>query len=450
MSEKKYYQTQTELAVENFGRSKLPRDLIYSLAIVKKACLEAVIESTKDYPQDKGTAILTSLDWIAQGKLDNQFIVPLKQGSAGTSIHMNLCETAASLAEEIYSQQNEGTIKIDPLADINPYQSTNDVFPTAVTLLTYSQLVEIENLVIELQQYLVTQETKYDQVILTGRTELQDALPITLGQVFGSWAGAIQRDRWRLNKLKERIRTISLGGTAIGTCFSAPQNYVFLAEKKLRQHSGLPLCRSQNLPDEISNLDKFSELAGGYQLLSQNLYKISSDLSLYTASFLNEMEHPALQSGSTIMAAKTNPVILEYVRGLSIDVQGECFKIQQYTQNGQLQLNPFLPFITQNFITIHQVLKSMLIAIKEKFFKQLIIHQQNMEKHLANSNAIVNSLLPLLGYHVVKKIYSHIQNKKPVNLAELKKIIRDETDLDLNLLDQYFNPTSLTTYKKGN
>lgn len=444
-----YYGEQTKRAVENFGSSILPVDLIHALALVKKASILAMSECNSNYPGEKADAVLSALTLISEGNYDDQFIVPLKQGSAGTSIHMNLCEVTASVAEEIYRENNNKSVTFDPLEDINLYQSTNDIFPTAVTLMAYIHLAEIENLVIKLQETLVEKENEYAEIIMTGRTEMQDALPVTLGQVFGSWAGAVQRDRWRLNKLKERIRTIPLGGTAIGTCFSAPQQYIFKAEQYLRKLSGLPLCRSQNLPDEISNLDKFAELAGGYHVLSQNLFKIAGDLIIYTSSFLKEIEHPSLQFGSTIMAAKTNPVILEYVRGYCLDIQGECFKIQQYSQNGQLQLNAFLPFIAADLIEIRNALKKILTAFIDRFLMIFKINADVMEENLVNSSAIINSLLPVAGYNKIKSIYATILEKKPKTLAELKKLLINESGLDSNIIEVYLNPINLTTFKEG-
>jgi len=448
MPDKIYYGDQTKKALDNFGHGGLTRDFIKAFAEVKKAVITAIQNLENRFNKDVYDSIIEAADLIISGKFDNQFILPFMQGSGGTSINMNFNEVLANLSSELYKHKTNKNIKIDPIEDINLYQSTNDVFPTAVTVMVYRHLLEIEKLVIGLQESLVKKETEYANILIAGRTEMQDAIPITMGQVFGAWAGSIERDRWRLNKLKERIRTIALGGTAVGTCFFAPKEYVFEAEKVLREITDLPLCRSQNLCDEISNQDKLSELACGYNILAENLFKISGDLLLYTSSFIHEIEQPKLQYGSTIMPAKTNPVILELVRGISIDVQGECGKISIYSQNGQLQLNAYLPFMVNCFINIHSLLKNAIIIFCEKFIENISINLNRIEKNISSSYVLLNILLPVLGYNKIKEIYKVIEKKKPETVAEFKKIIFDETELDEDFIEDYFESTNATSFLK--
>lgn len=439
------YKEQTARALENFGSGKLPRDFICAFGNVKKACFLAAGEYKSKLDEKTSEAVLFALDKIITGSYDDHFILPLKQGGAGTSINMLFNEITASLAREIYSRKYGTSCTIDEIEDINRYQSTNDVFSTAVTILTYRHLTKIEQKIIELQELLITKENEYGSILMTGRTQLQSALPITLGQVFGSWAGMVERDRWRMNKLKERIRTIALGGTALGTSFFAPQRYIFLAEQKLRTLTGLPLTRSQNLPDEIANQDKYAELASGYGIAAGNLFKITGDLLLYTSSAFGELEHPDVQYGSTIMAAKTNPVLLEYVRGLALDIQGECNKIAAYSQNGQLQLNIFLPFITDSFITVKDELIKAIDTLIHKFFASMKINRARIEKNLTDGNTLLNTLIPLLGYNKVKELYL-IKAEKEVNtIEELKQLVREHTDISGEELEYYFDPHNVTT-----
>ena len=320
---KKYYGNETRKAINSFGRGATPRPLIRAYCEVKKAALMAQQDYGQRYPQDYFCIMMSVCDEIIDGMHDEQFPLSLRQGGAGTSLHMNICEVIANMANDRYGE----SFAADPLEDIACYQSTNDTFPAAAVIMLYRFLADIEKKTVALQEYLVRCEKEYEHIVLSARTELQDALPIKLGQVFSAWAGTIERDRWRLNKLKDRIRVSSLGGTAVGTGFSAPAAYVFAAEKYLREVTGLPLCRSQNLPDAVAHHDSLSELANGFSLVAGNLYKISGDLLLYTSSFCREIKHPELQYGSTIMPLKTNPVILEYVRGLSILVQHQCSAI---------------------------------------------------------------------------------------------------------------------------
>lgn len=442
-----YYGEQTLNAISNFGRARMERDFIRAYGEVKKAAILAVNEGDGEHFDEQTISALTAaLDGVIEGAFDKHFVVPFKQGSAGTSINMNFNEVIAEITNIIYRNEYGSEIKLDPIEDINRFQSTNDIFPTAVTVMVYRHLVEIEELIIELQEVLIGCEERYHDILMAGRTEMQSALPITLGQIFGGWAGAIQRDRWRANKLKERIRTVALGGTAMGTCFFAPQKYVFAAEQGLRRITGLPLCRSQNLVDEISNQDKLAELASGYRLFAQNLDKICSDLLLYTSSLSGELRHPELQEGSTIMAAKSNPVILEYVKGLAMDIEGECDKIARYAKSGQLQLNPYLPFMTECFIKIERNFKRAIPALIEKFINKFEIDREQVERNLAGSQAILNALLPSLGYKMVKSIYRRCCEERPADLKELKALIVEESGLEEREVERVMDPARLTSY----
>ncbi len=448
MPDRIYYGSETKKAVHNFGKGGMHRDFIRAFAEVKKACIISMEEYSGKYPPAVYNAIIRAVDLVIGGEYDDQFVVPFKQGGAGTSVNMNFNEVISSLPMEIFRNDTGGEIKIDPIEDINLFQSTNDVYPTALTVMSYRHLQDIEFLVIRLQEILIKKENEYSGILLAGRTELQDALPITLGQVFGAWAGAIERDRWRLNKLKERVRSAALGGTAIGTCFFAPSPYVYIAERILREITSLPLYRSQNLPDEISNQDKFAELSGAYSLLAQNLFKITGDLLLYTSAFIHEINQPELQYGSSIMAAKTNPVILEYVRGLALNIQGEAGKIINYSQNGQLQLNAFLPFITESLINIHESLVCAIDAFTGKFLDLISPNIANIEKNLVDSHVLLNTLIPALGYNRVKEIYKIMETKKINSIGELISLVSENSSLDEKTVEKYFHPIHATSFLK--
>lgn len=442
------YGEETKKAIGNFGEGNTPFELIKAYAEVKKSSIKAIFEYERRFDENVYSCIIEAIDEIILGKHNNQFILPLFQGGAGTSLNMNINEVIANLSMKIYNDRYKKDIKIDPIEDINRFQSTNDTFPTAVTIFVLRKINEIEKLIILLQETLIKKEEEYQNILITGRTEMQDALPITLGQIFASWAGMIERDRWRFNKLKERIRTIALGGTALGTCFFAPREYIFLSEKHLRTITGLSLTRSQNLTDEVANLDKYSETANGISLLAENLFKITGDLFLYTSSFIKEIKHPNLQYGSTIMAAKTNPVILEYVRGLCIDIQYETRKISTYAQNGQLQLNAFLPFVANNFNNCFINLKAGIETFINKFLLHIDINYKNIESNIVNSNVLINSLIQIIGYNDIKRLYSIIEEQKITSIDELKVIVARELKLSNERIDSLFQPINLTSPMK--
>ncbi|HOJ49944.1 MAG TPA: lyase family protein [Spirochaetota bacterium] len=436
-----YFGKETEKAIKNFGKGLLPPELIKAYGEVKLAVLSAVQEIEKKYTKEEWEALQKTCFEVIENNLDENFILPLLQGGAGTSINMNVNEVIANRANQIL-----GKDRFHPIEDINVYQSTNDTFPTAVTITLYRKLLDTEKLVINLQETLIKKENQFSKILMTGRTEMQDALPITLGQVFASWAGMIERDRWRIHKLKERIRVIPLGGTAIGTGYPAPSIIVFASEKFLREITTLPLSRSQNLPDEVANQDKWSELASVIKIIAENLYKITGDLLLYTSSFIDEIKHPDLQYGSTIMAAKTNPVILEYVRGLSISIKNECLKISEFTSNGQLQLNPYLPFILESFLRVFDYIEKSIISFIDNFLNQIEINKEKIEENLVKSNILLNGLIGILGYQKVKEIYILVKEKKTTKIAEIKNIIKEKTDLTYDEIEFYLDPINISSF----
>ena len=439
---------QTALAAANWGNKRTPRAVVRAYAQVKLASLTATRETDTSaggsfWDEPTWTRIVQALVEIRAGVHDDLFVVPLAQGGAGTSLNMNLNEAVVFLVG-----QNSGP-KLHPLNDINRHQSTNDTFPTAATILAYEGLVATEALVIRLQEELVRREKLFAAQIAVGRTELQDALPVTLGQMFASWAGPFERDRWRLNKLRERIRTIPLGGTAVGSGFGAPAAYVFSAEKHLRSITGLPLARSQNLMDETSHLDKFSELAGGLRQVAENLVHWTQDALYLTSSAVGELGHPRLQAASSQMPAKTNPVALEYACGLAMSVQGEAFKISQYVQAGRLQLNPYLPFVLESLLSMFSSLEDALKAVTDKFLPGMLVHSATLEAHLAASPALLNALTPLFGYDRISALAPLLTKNPPKTLADLKALLVQELGLEAAEAERLVDPLVLAQGRGG-
>ncbi|SDP49455.1 lyase family protein [Desulforhopalus singaporensis] len=445
-----YYGEETAKALDHLGREQTPSEMVKAYALVKLAAFRAQQESCNLYPGDYFPFLEQVTQGVADGQWDDQFVLPLAQGGAGTSLHMNLCEVIAALANEQYQHRYpDKEFRAHPIEDLARFQSTNDTFPTAVILLTFEFLETVESRIIGLQEALVAKEREYETQILCGRTQLQDALPITLGQVFGGWAGPVERDRWRLHKLKERLRTVPLGGTAIGTGYSAPRDYVFAAERHLRNITGYPLCRSQNLCDQVAHSDSLAETARGMALCADNLFKFSSDLLLYASGFLNEIRHKELQYGSTIMPVKSNPVRLELIRGLSMECASAGQLICDYVKTGQLQLNANLPFISDQMIRLSTRLIRALDTAITTVNEGLVPDVNRMEANLAKSPAILNSLREVLGYARVKQLAPEISKAAPRNLADLKLWLEAHTELTRPFLDQWASPLSLTAMGGG-
>ncbi len=438
----KYYGPETEKALTILGESRTPEEIIRAYGEVKLAALRAQQETAELYPGDYFPLLEESALEVIRGDLNDQFPLPLAQGGAGTSLHMNICEVLANRTNGKYT----GNFHSHPLDHIARFQSTNDTFPTAVILMSFRFLEETEKSIVRLQEELVKRETLYEEWLLCGRTELQDALPITLGQIFSAWAGPVERDRWRVNKLKERLRTIPLGGTAVGTGYSAPRDYVFAAEKNLRRITGLPLCRSQNLCDGVAHTDALAETASGLALCGENLYKMASDMLLYTSSLSGEIRHRELQYGSTIMPDKSNPVLLELIRGLCMEVSSTAGLIREYSRSGQLQLNANLPFLAEQMIRLFTRLKKALDCASGPLMDALEPDRTKMEFRLVSSSALVNTLKEELGYTTLKSLIPRIKKAGLQNREEMIRWLTENTDLDEETLRDKFNPFKLTGF----
>jgi aspartate ammonia-lyase len=415
--DRRYWGAETEKALRNFGPGSTPRSIVAAYGQVKLAALRAVQETESRFEGELFACIEDALAEVISGALDPSFPLPLKQGGAGTSLNMNLNEVASARAEELCLQRLGRAVRVDPFEDMNRFQSTNDTFPSAVTIVAYEAATRSEALVARLQDELAARERELELVLAAGRTELQDALPIRLGQVFGAWAGAVERDRWRLSKVKERLRTVALGGTAVGTAFGASRQYMLAAEKALRRITRLPLSRSQNLPDEVAHADKYAELAQAAALCAGNVRKISSDLLLYGSSTLGELRHPELQYGSTIMPAKANPVLLEAAKGCAIDAEHEAAKVSAYAFEGQLQLNAWMPFLASALAACFDSLNRALGALTG-IVPLLAPDRDRIARNLRSSNLLVNLLVPRLGYNRAKELFRELAVSGPAASAD--------------------------------
>ncbi|QEN07022.1 fumarate lyase [Oceanispirochaeta crateris] len=437
----RHYGRETEKALAILGEGQTPRKLIQAYGEVKLACIRAQQEEASLYPPDFFILLEDAALEVIRGDHDNQFPLPLAQGGAGTSLHMNFCEVLSSLG----NSRTKGQFKAHPLEHIGLYQSTNDTLSTAVILMSFRLLEEIESKIIRLQEELVSRETLYQEWVMTGRTEMQDALPMTLGQLFGAWAGPVERDRWRLNKVRERLRLIPLGGTAVGTGFSAPRKYVFAAEKALRRITGLPLCRSQNLCDQVAHWDSLAESAGVLGLCAENLIKWTGDLLLYSSTFLGEIPQEEQQFGSTIMPSKANPVLIELIRGLSLDVHSSADLVKRYASEGQLQLNAYLPFMAEHMIRMGEKLSKALSTASERLLPALKPDRALMEEHLVNSSALINTLREPLGYQNVKELLPLLRKAGLKDRQELIQWLSQNSSMDLKELEDRLHLHHLTS-----
>ena len=408
-----YYGIHTQRAAENFALSRQPihRQLIVALAQVKKAC--AITNMKTGYLGESiGQAIARACDEIIAGSYHDQFITDALQGGAGTSMNLNACEVIANRAIELLGGQKGDYSLVHPLDHVNLSQSTNDVVPTAVKLASIVLLRRTSAAFAELQAALQDRERTFAAVLKLGRTELMDAVPMTLGQEFAAWAQAVQRDWWRLSKCEERLRQVNLGGTAIGTGLNADRRYVFSVIETLREVSGVGLARAENLIDATQNLDAFVEVSGMLKAAATNLAKIAADLRLLASGpggGLGEIELPALQAGSSIMPGKVNPVVTEAVSQVAFQVMAADLAITLGAAAGQLELNAFVPLVAHNLLGALDLLRAGAEMLARKGVVGIQANSARCNEHLERSLALVTALSPHIGYDAASTLAREAQ-----------------------------------------
>jgi len=397
-----YYGIHTARAAENFSVSGQPvhPELIKALALVKQAAAETNV-AVEDLNPRLGTAIAQAAAEVAEGRFADQFIVDALQGGAGTSTNMNVNEVIANRAIELLGGVKGDYSLVHPLNHVNMSQSTNDVYPTALRIAAIRLLQYLAESCATLQGALQAKEAEFAGVLKVGRTEMQDAVPVTLGQEFAAWAEAIARDRWRLYKVEERLRQVNLGGTAVGTGLNASRKYIFALIERLRALTGLGLARQENMMDGTQNADVFVEVSGLLKANAVSLIKITSDLRLLSSgprSGLGEIRLPDLQAGSSIMPGKVNPVLPELVTQVGYQVMAQDLAITLAAQGGQLELNAFLPLIAANLLPAIQYLSRAMLLLAERCIFGIKAETAKCRDHLDNSIGIITVISPLVGY----------------------------------------------------
>ncbi len=397
-----YWGIHTARALENFPLLGEPpsRPLVIAMATVKLACARANHELgfLDDATAD---AIAQACRELIAGDLAGEIVVDALQGGAGTSLNMNVNEVLANRADELLGGTLGHYAHVSPLGHVNLHQSTNDVFPTALKVAAIMLLRRLEKSIAGLQAAFQANEKKFADVVKIGRTQLQDACPMTLGAEFSAWAEALSRDRWRVFKCEERLRVVNLGGTAIGTGLTAPRDYIFRVVDKLREETGFGLARAENLVDATQNADAFVEVSGILKAHAVNLLKISSDLRLLASgprTGLGELRLPAVQAGSSIMPGKVNPVICEAVGQAAMLAIGNDAIVTLAAGSGQLELNAFLPLLAHALLQSLSVLEAACAIFRSRCVEGIEADRDACEAHVARSWATVAALLPSLGY----------------------------------------------------
>ncbi|UZP66975.1 aspartate ammonia-lyase [Desulfovibrio mangrovi] len=414
------YGIQTARAVANFPLSgyRLPAVFIRAYAEVKLAC-SRVNAALGHLPAPVAQVVETACHELIRGEHHDQIVVDAFQGGAGTSTNMNFNEVVANRAAMLMGQPC-GSGAVHPLHHVNLHQSTNDTYPTALKVAVLHELKALEQPVTALQETLQRKEQAHRDVLRLGRTELQDAVPVTMGMTFGAWAEAIARDRWRIFKCRERIRQVNLGGTAVGTGLGAPRDYVLRVTDELRRITGLKLSRAENLVDATQNLDDFVEVSGMLKACAVNLLKISGDIRLLSSgpsTGLGELRIPAMQTGSTVMPGKVNPVIPEAVAQAALRVMSNDALAGQVAALGNLELNQFMPLMAHSILESLHLLRQAVTLLHTRCLAQAEPDAERCREHVNDGGALAAVLVPAVGYARAEAI-AHTAQEKGISLAQ--------------------------------
>ncbi|MFB9166584.1 aspartate ammonia-lyase [Arthrobacter psychrochitiniphilus] len=405
-----YWGVHTLRAVENFPITGIPLSnnthLVNGLAMVKQAAAQANHELGL-LDETRAGAIIQACQEIIAGELHDQFVVDVIQGGAGTSSNMNANEVIANRALEILGHAKGDYQFLHPNDHVNLSQSTNDVYPTAVNVATIFAAKSLVSAMEHLCVSFAAKAVEFRTVVKMGRTQLQDAVPMTLGQEFNTYAVTMGEDRARLAESTLLVHEINLGATAIGTGLNAPLGYSALACTHLAEISGLPLTTSIDLIEATQDVGAFVHLSGVLKRVAVKLSKICNDLRLLSSgprAGFGEITLPAVQAGSSIMPGKVNPVIPEVVNQVAYEVIGNDVTITMAAEGGQLQLNAFEPVIVHSLTKSMRHLEAACITLADKCIDGITAHEDKLRAQVEHSIGLVTALNPVLGYATSTKI----------------------------------------------
>ncbi|MEF2805125.1 MAG: aspartate ammonia-lyase [Massilistercora timonensis] len=439
-----YYGVQSLRAAENFhitGLNMHP-EIINSLAYIKKAaaitnCEIGILD------KDRATAIVQACDEIIEGKFHKDFIVDPIQGGAGTSLNMNANEVIANRAIEILGGKKGDYSVVNPNDHVNCGQSTNDVIPTAGKMTSLRLLRVLKEELLRLHKAFAQKAEEFDHVIKIGRTQMQDAVPIRLGQEFHAYSVAVLRDINRMDKAMDEMRFLNMGGTAIGTGINADKVYLNRIVPNLVEVSGMDFVQAFDLIDATQNLDPFVAVSGAIKACAVTLSKIANDLRLMSSgprAGFGEINLPPKQNGSSIMPGKVNPVIPEVVNQVAFNVIGNDITITMAAEAGQLELNAFEPII---FYCMFQSIDTLAYAVRtfvDNCVSGITANEERCEELAENSIGLITALSPHVGYQKAADIA-----KKALKTGKsVRSLILEEDLMSKEELDCILNPVNMT------
>ena len=371
--------------------------------------------------------LIDETDRAIEGKslsVYEKVIVDPYQGGAGTSLNLNINEVIANKALELAGRKFGDYDYIHPIDDVNLSQSTNDTYITALKIASINLLRKLTESFALLQRRLQEKEKEFGGIIKLGRTQLQDAVPVSLGQEFGAYAQAIARDRWRLYNAEERLRSVNLGGTAVGNSISAESKYVLSVNNELKRITGLPIAKAEDLIDTTQNLDVFVEVHGLVKAGACSVIKICNDLRLLSSGpqgGIGEIILQPMQAGSSIMPGKVNPVIPESAIQICELVKGHDIVISNVASAGNLELNAFSPLLAHLFLKSMKLFSDSLTVLAEKCIVGIKANEKRCQENLVRSSAIAALLINEFGYDKIAELVKEATEKNEAFTEVIKK-----------------------------
>lgn len=433
-----YYGAQTQRAADNFPVSglRVPVDLIRALALIKASAARVNAELGLLEPE-LASAITTASREVADGKFDDQFVVDLFQTGSGTSTNMNMNEVIASRANEIITGAKGGKHPVHPNDHVNLGQSSNDAIPTAIHIAALTTIQDrLEPGLETLQRSLAARADEFDDVAKIGRTHLQDAVPMTLGQEFSGYARQIELGIQRLAPVKTRLAELALGGTAVGTGINAHPEFASRTIARMAGETGLPFREAENHFEAQGARDAAVEASGVLKTIAVSLTKVANDIRWLASGprcGIGEIRIPSLQPGSSIMPGKVNPVIPEVVLQVAAQVMGNDTAITFGGQSGNFELNVMLPVIARNLLESVSLIGSAARIFSEKCVEGIEVDREKCQSFIERSLSLVTGLVPLIGYdraaEIAKAAYQSGRTIREVVLAE--NVVDEKTFDDL-------------------
>ena len=439
-----YYGVHSLRAAENFHITGLYMhpEIIRSLAYIKKA---SAITNCEVGTLDKSIAeaICKACDEVIAGKFQHDFIVDPIQGGAGTSLNMNANEVIANRAIELLGGQKGDYSIVNPNDHVNCGQSTNDVIPTAGKMTSLRLLENLKKELKRLHEAFCEKAKEFDHVIKMGRTQMQDAVPIRLGQEFQAYSVAIMRDIHRMEKAMDEMRTLNMGGTAIGTGINADKGYLKRIVPNLSEISGMDFVQAFDLIDSTQSLDPFVAVSGAIKACAVTLSKIANDLRLMSSgprAGFGEINLPARQNGSSIMPGKVNPVIPEVVNQVAFNIIGNEMTITMADEAGQLELNAFEPIV---FYCLFQSIDTLAYAVEtfvDNCVKGITANEERCRYLVENSIGVITAICPYVGYQKAADIAKSALQR----VSSIRELILKEHLLTEEELNKILDPVNMT------